>query len=731
MTFSTFLILAASLLAGEESADVDTAAQPLQPAAYSQQVTVLGTAEEAAELPGSAHQISNAELEQQDHSDIHRVLRTIPGINVQDEEGFGLRPNIGMRGTGVERSSKITLLEDGVLIAPAPYSAPAAYYFPTIGRMEMVEVRKGSSSITQGPYTTGGVLNLVSTSIPSQFSGKVNVAGGDDATLRLHANVGDARSRFGWLIETYQLHTDGFKKLDGVGETGFEFQDYLGKFRVNSASTARFQQVLELKVGYTTQNGDETYVGLTDEDFRRDPLRRYAGSREDVIDTEHEQAQLRHFIQLSPRMELATTLYRNDFSRNWYKLDSINGIAVAAILENPRAFAGLLDILRGEADDLSGALRLRNNRRSYYSSGLQSTLNVRLARHDLELGARLHQDEEDRFQEDDRWGIVDGQMKLISRGSPGSNANRIGQADAISFFAQDRIALGRWTVTPGFRVESIDLLQRDYGRNDPDRTGAELTRRENELDVFIPGVGVHYRVTPTLGVFAGVHKGFAPASPGTSEETDPEESVSYELGMRRSSGVSNVTLIGFFNDYSNLLGRDTASSGGTGSGDLFNGGEVKVAGLEFSVAHDLGKGRFGVPVRLAYTFTDAAFQSSFETTFEDWAPRVQKGDELPYLPKHQIGGSMGLTGLRWSTFLNLSYADAMRTSAGHGPIDDSESTDEFLTFDLALNYQLPHGVKAFAQIRNLSDETYIVARRPAGIRPGLPRSVLFGVEWSF
>lgn len=732
MNFSALIILSASLLGAEENADPETATQP-QPASYHQQVTIVGSAQEAAELPGSVHQISLTELQQHHHSDIHRVLRTVPGINVQDEEGFGLRPNIGMRGTGVERSSRITLLEDGVLIAPAPYAAPAAYYFPTVGRMEMIEVRKGSSSISQGPYTTGGVLNLVSTSIPSQFGGRVQVAGGDNATMRLHANVGDARSRFGWMIETYRFQTDGFKKLDG-GDTGFELQDYLGKFRLNSASNTPLQQVLELKIGHTAQKGDETYVGLTDQDFRRDPLRRYAGSQQDVIDTEHEQAQLRHFIQITSRMDLTTTLYRNDFSRNWHKLDSVSGTAVATILKSPDGFAGALAILRGEADDLTGALRLRNNRRSYYSSGLQSVFSLRIDRHDLEFGVRLHQDEEDRFQEDDRWGIVSGRMTLVTRGAPGSDANRVGQAHAFSMFGQDRITLGRWTVTPGFRVESIDLLQRDYGRNDPDRTGMSLIRRENQMDVFIPGVGIHYRASPTLGVFAGVHRGFAPPGPGSSDEVDPEQSVNYEVGVRRNRGVSSIALVGFFNDYSNLLGKDTTSSGGTGSGDLFNGGEVEVTGLEFSVAHDLNGSsgsHFGVPMRLAYTFTEAEFQSSFETTFEDWAPSVQAGDGLPYLPRHQIGGSIGLTMPGWSTFLSLAYGSTMRTTADQGRIHQSESTDEFLTVDVSLDYQLPHGMKAFAQVRNLGDDIYIVARRPAGVRPGLPRTALIGLEWSF
>lgn len=731
MTLYTLLLLAASLSGAEENATT----QGAPPAAdYVEQVTVLGSAQEVAELPGSASQIRAAELKQQGHSDVHRVLRTVPGVNVQDEEGFGLRPNIGMRGTGVERSSKITLLEDGVLIAPAPYAAPAAYYFPTVGRMEMVEVRKGSSSITQGPYTTGGVLNLVSTSIPSTFAGKISAAGGDHGTMRLHANAGDAGARFGWLVETYQLRSDGFKELDGGGDTGFEFQDYLGKFRINSRPGARFHQMLELKLGYTAQEGVETYLGLTEEDFAENPLRRYAGSQGDLIDTEHQQFQLRHFLMISARSDVTTTVYRNGFERNWYKLDSVNGVGIAEILEDPGTHAGALAILRGDVDDETGALRLRNNRREYYSEGVQSVLSLNFARHQMEFGARVHQDQEDRFQEDDRWQMIDGAMHRFASGLPGSNANRVGHADALSFFGQDRIALGRWTLTPGLRFESIDLTQRDYGRNDPARTGSALVTRKNHVDVLIPGMGVHYRISPTLGAFAGVHKGFAPPAPGTSAAVDPEESVNYEAGLRMTQRLSSVALIGFFNDYTNLLGRDTASSGGTGSGDLFNGGAVEVSGLEFSATHDLGEriaSSFGIPIRFAYTWTQAEFRTSFDTAFEDWAPHVEAGDELPYLPGHQIGASLGLTRRQWAAFLNVSYSDEMRTRPGHGPIPEAQSTDGFVVFDLAADYSLPFGMKAFAQIRNLGDLTYVAARRPAGLRPGLPRTLLLGLEWAF
>lgn len=725
---------------GPTTLDVRLSADPigLDPMlVQSRRTRMVGDPLNLSAIPGSAHFLSKQDLEARKlpYDNVHDILRRIPGVNVQDEEGYGLRPNIGLRGTGVSRSSKVTLMEDGVLIAPAPYAAPAAYYFPVAGRMEGVEVRKGSSQIRYGPRTVGGAINLISASIPTRQSWELDTQGGTNRTLKVRARGGDSGEHFGWMAETYQLRSDGFKELQGGGDTGFRLSDYTLKLRANTARDADRYQELELKLGYHDELSDETYLGLTHDDFLTDPLLRYAASRPDQMDTEHTQIQLRHFLQASERVDLTTTAYHNGFARNWYKLGSVRGTGISNVLDDPQAHADKLAILRG-ADSEPDALTVRANNREYYSQGIQSVLGVRFGeatiRHDLELGLRLHRDEEDRFQWEDGYQMVAGTPVLSSEGVPGTQANRISEAQALSVYLQDEMRIGeRWTLVPGLRYERIDLTRTDYPTDPPTRD--EPTReRETEVSALTPGVGVVFAVDASTHIFGGVHRGFSPPGPGAAEETRPEESISYELGARVRKAGLGLQVAGFFSDYRNILGQETLATGESGVGDLFNGGAVHTTGIETSLRYDLSWGRelpVRMPVDLSYTYTRATFQTAFESDFGPWGS-VEPGDRLPYLPEHQFSGSVGVEDAAWSLTLTAAGASAMRTKAGRGALDERQSTDRFVVLNVQGEYQLPgfRGGALYGGVQNLTDHHYVVARRPAGARPGLPRTLFLGLR---
>ena len=680
----------------------------------------------ASEIPGSVHVLVAEDLDSPAFvfDNIHDFLRQVPGVNIQEEDGFGLRPNIGMRGTGAERSSKITLMEDGVLIAPAPYAAPSAYYFPVAGRMEALEVRKGSSQVRYGPRTIGGALNLVSASIPDRLTWFVEGSGGEYGSRQGHARAGDAGARFGWLVEAYSLDTGGFKELPSGAGTGFDVDDFMAKVRVNSDRDGDSYQELELKLGYTTEESDETYLGLTDEDFGRNPLARYPASGSDLMEADHSQIQLRHFWA-GGNVDITTTAYRNDFARNWYKLQSVLGTNISDVLGTPPDHTSALGILRGGNSD-PDALTVRANNREYFGQGVQSALGLTLGTHELELGARFHQDEEDRFQWEDGFQMLDGSLRLTSAGEPGTQSNRVSSATAVAVFLQDGISLGSWTITPGVRLEHIEFKRVYYAGDDPARTSPTGTK-VNRINALIPGVGFSYRMS-ALSVFGGVHRGFGPPGPGADEATRPESSVNYEMGARwRRSGLA-AEATGFLTSYSNILGQATLATGGDGSGQEFNGGNARVAGIEASMDYDLAWATPGVtrvPVRLAYTFTRASFRSGFVSDYDPWGT-VEAGDRLPYLPEHQLNGSIGYDRSAWSVSISMTASGAMRTEAGSGPIPVGQGTDASVVFNASGQVQVGGRGTLFAGLQNFTNQIHGVARRPAGLRPGLPRTFVAG-----
>ncbi len=696
-------------------------------------VTIIGKRADVADIPGSAHVVDSEELAEFAQSDVLRVLRSVPGVYVQEEEGFGLRPNIGIRGSGLDRSARIALLEDGVLIAPAPYAASSAYYFPTQRRMSAVEVLKGPASVAVGPRTTGGAINMISTPIPDALGATADLRLGDNSTMDAHVNVGDRGERFSWFLETVQAKSDGFKSIEGPvgGDTGFDVEDYVAKFQLDSNPTSAVYQSLRVKIGYTDQLSNETYLGLTDADFAVTAYNRYAASANDNFQSEHEQYQATYVIDTDKNWRGEVTAYRNDFSRNWYKVQSVGGESSSDVLADPATYATEYGYLTGTTSP-DDAIQIRANNRSYYSRGVQAKIEWDLGFSDTDIslntGIRVHEDEEDRFQHQDGYRMEDGTLILTTAAAGGSQSNRVSDAQVTSYFVDSEIRAGDWIFTPGVRFEDIELTRYDYSTADPTRSLGPTRIRNNSVQVFIPGAGALYRLNNEWRLLAGIHKGFNPPAPGSSARE--ESSINFEAGVRYHNDELRFESIYFRNDYDNLVGTVTDSTGGGGRiGDQFDGGEVIVSGLEMSTDYGFRVGSFDIPVGLKYTWTnEAEFRNAFDSGFDPWG-QVEVGDALPYIPEHQLRASAGLTNERFRVNLAANYVGKMRTKAGQGAYDPQETVQSRVVWDAIATWQFTESLSTYVKVDNLFDETYIAARRPAGVRPGLPRTAYLGLTF--
>jgi Fe(3+) dicitrate transport protein len=690
-------------------------------------VTIFGKKTSLNDVPGSAHLLSEKDLEKFDFSDIMRTLTSVPGVYVLEEDGYGLRPNIGMRGTGQNRSEKVTIMEDGVLAAPAPYAAPSAYYFPTSGRMQTIEVLKGTSSAMYGPRTTGGVINMLSRQIPEEaLAGEINLDLGQDGYKKANAYVGGSTGNIASLFEVYRYQADGFKDINHSDKsTGFVKNDVMGKVLIHSDSDAKYYQELELKVKYADEDSDETYMGLTQSDFDATPYTRYSASQMDNMSTEHKQVQINHLVRLNDRLTLGTTAYYNDFSRNWYKASKVGGDSLSkGGVENAASFD------QGNNGD-SLTVDVKANNRAYLSKGIQTFLDADLDEHQVKFGLRIHQDEMDRYQWVDKYTLdANYSMSLTANGTPGTDSNRIDSAEAIALFVHDEYTIGDFIINAGLRYEDMTIERHDWGKSDVDRQSTP-SHKVNSLDVWLPSLALTYRVNDEMVLVAGVQKGFAPPAPG-NEQTDNEESVNYELGLRYSGDTFNGEALFFNSDYNNMHGNCTASQGcdDDNIGNQYNAGEVKVSGLEVKTGYEFSLANLLVPVDLTYTYTQSEFLNDFDSKLDTWGNVVQ-GDELPYVPNNQLQLTLGLVGDNWRSDLLVRYLGEMRTSAGQGAISTDAKVASRTIIDLAAKYDLAKNQQLSLSVDNMLDEEYVSTKTHGSIMVGKPRTLSLGYRYSF
>ena len=200
--------------------------------------------------------------------------------------------------------------------------------------------------------------------------------------------------------------TDGFDSiLNSNDNTGFDKDDIVVKLRLNSDSESDgTYHELNFKYQDSDESSDQSYVGLADTDFRRDPRKRYGLTAYDNMDNAHDTLSLNYIADMGD-FEFSATIYENDFARNWFKVDKIDNNKVYGLgngINNIIAAAnsGNLDassILQG-TNSQAVEIKLKNNNRAYTSEGTDIKVQYSTDKQTLTAGYRSTEDSEDRFQ---------------------------------------------------------------------------------------------------------------------------------------------------------------------------------------------------------------------------------------------------------------------------------------------------------------------------------------------
>jgi len=692
-------------------------------------ISVLDGREEISE-PGSLQKIRSERLKEKQATDPHEVLNEVSGLYVREEDGFGLRPNIGLRGTHSNRSSKITLLEDGVMIAPAPYSAPAAYYFPLMQKIHSVEVFKGPATLQYGPNSIGGAINFITRPFDKDH-GQVSVRYGSFNTIQVGARQSLEGERWSLLLEGHRWQSDGFKTLPNGGETGFYRNDLMAKARYKLTSDGR--HVIDYKFNWADEESNETYLGTTIADFNNDPFERYAASAEDLMEFDFWSHEARLFSQWGEAATTQLTVYRHDLTRTWAKFDRFedSNIDTQNVLLNPTgANEDYYLVLRGERDSLaSERLRFGINARDYYSKGIQFESDVSLAKSEdgtsrvnFEFGALLHQDQIDRNHTAQLYDMVGGQIQFFGDEFIDAANQELDRSDVFRGFGVLSFENERITSRLGYRYESVTSFR-------DDKLGAEdsLVRQD---DIWIPGWGMSYALSDTQFVFVGVHKAITLPGPGEVGQVEPEEAINYEIGYRTNTPVF-FELIGFYNDYENLLGTCTFSGGclNTDLDTQFNSGKVEIFGVESQIGGEWVRKGYKIPFQATATYTEATFASSIQSFNKIWGVgQIKDGDPLPYIPKWKVNIGTGIKREKWRALLDFNYQSLMFDQA---VASGRQEVDAYWTLNASGFYQFSKRLEGSLKINNVTNEQYIVSLRPFGARPGAPFFAMAGLTYSY
>lgn len=729
-----------------------TESTPVEPKPLKIPLTeIIGTSPTAMDhIPGSGKVVTSESIQNNHRFTINEALREVPGVHIRDEEGSGIRPNIGIRGLDPTRSRKVHIMEDGVPIMLMPYADPSSYYFPPIFRFDRIEVLKGSGQLLYGPQTIGGVINLITRMPPTTPEGHFQVWGGNLNYLNTHFDYGGTWGKSGYLVDyTHsQMDTPRFTNIRAkTDDLTFKFVHELSERT----------QILA-KFNYYRENSGIGYQGLTEADWSlrgSDRQTPFTNDRFEFLRLGYHVAVNHMFTaNLTSTINLFGHYIQRDWSRQAQQGVNAGGAPVGGVQ--------LGNALPATAFSVIPANQRFTNEREYWVWGVEPRFHYLHSllglKGEADFGARYMFEQSDRKQ---LRNLLSGTGAFSSCvGTIGTTNTCLGEnnfrtTNAYAFFAQERLFFGPFTVTPGFRVEHISYDQTNRLANN----GQGVFGKTNFTEV-LPGVGVTYSPFKNNTFFFGAHRGMAPPQisdsiTGTGQVVDlgPELNWTYELGVRGNLAPwFGYSLTGYQIDFSNQIIAQSVA-GGIGA-TLTSAGQTQHRGAEVAAQLDILDAVTGrnddedVTLDFNYTWVaQADFRGARNSSLSGAAllpgePALfnTSGNRLPYSPEHLISAGIGYA----NRAFNLGPFNArLETQCISDQFADDRNTviptpsgqRGIVRGWCMLNASVNQHVKRinttfFFTGKNMLGQD-VIMDRSRGIYPGLPALWQAGARWTF
>ena len=641
----------------------------------------------ASSIPGAIDIISPEEMEMIQPASLQDALKTVPGVNARDEEGYGAIPNIGIRGLSPNRSTKVLILEDGAPIQPSLFLSNASYYSPPVERISSIEVLKGATGLRYGPNTIGGVINYQSKTPLKDGIVKGKLGSHGYRLLELEAGTSSEQKSMGGGINLITSEANGFRN------NGYRMNDIL----VKGGMAIGQSQWLGLKLTRYENEINTSYVGLRPDEFIHTPTKNPAP--DDQFLSNRTSFDINHELEIDTSTKLKTLMYWSQLERNFWRRDVASKTRQGTSFVDCGGTAYCVTGRNRNFDMLGIDSRLFTN---YQAFGIQN---------ESEIGVRLHSETMSNKTERSnagpraRTGVITG--------------NENNDAKAVALYLQNRFLFtDQFAVTPGVRVESY----RQNRKNE--MNGVQGQANNTEL---VPGIGATWQLAPELQLYSSFYKGFAPAmisaaisGDGVDQKLDAERSMNIEFGFRGQAQKWTYEGAAFRMDFSNQIVNQALSGGISKT----NGGQSLHQGAE---------GALGYAITSAWSvLANATYIPVAEFKGGTLGPI---GNRIPYTPK--LTGNLGLNyskdGLK--SFLNAYHVSSQYADSANTVQESNDGTKglipSFTTLNWSIVYSPQKDLKLFGIVRNLFDKKFISGRSPDGIFPGAERNFEIGLAYQF